>query len=63
MIFGLTEIDCEKDRGNVLTPEMDCEIDWGKVLTPRKDCKIDQDKVLGTEEGSLPYKRNQVRNR
>ena len=49
LIFGLTEIDCEKDRGNVLTPEMDCEIDRGKVLTPRKDCKIDQYKVLGTD--------------
>ena len=48
-IFGLTEIDREKDRGKVLTPEIDREIDRGKVLTPRKDCKIDRDKVLGTD--------------
>ena len=48
MIFGLTEIDREKDGGKVLTPEIDREIDRGKVLTPRKDCKIDRDKVFGT---------------
>ena len=42
-IFGLTEIDCEKDQG--------------KVLTPRKDCKIDQDKVLGTDLGFLENSR------
>ena len=44
-IFGLTEIDREKNPGKVLTPEIDRdidrEIDRGKVLTPRKDCKID----------------------
>ena len=48
MIFGLTEIDCEKVRGKVLTPEIDREIDRDKVLTPRKDCKIDREKVFGT---------------
>ena len=48
-IFGLTEIDHEKDQGKVLTPEIDREIDQGKVLAPRKDCKIDRDKVLGTD--------------
>ena len=48
-IFGITEIDCEKDRDKVLTPEIDHEIDQSKVLTHRKDCKIDRDKVLGTD--------------
>ena len=38
-IFGLTEIDREKDQGKVLTPEIDREIDRGKVITPIKDCK------------------------
>ena len=33
-IFGLTEIDCEKDRGKALTPEKDREKERGKVLTP-----------------------------
>ena len=48
-IFGLNEIDCEKDWGKVLSPEIDHEIDWRKVLTPCKDCKIDQDKDSGTD--------------
>ena len=46
LIVGLSEIDCEKDQGKVLTPEKDREIDRCKVLTPRKYCKIDRDKVL-----------------
>ena len=36
-IFGLTEIDREKDRGKVLIPEIGREIDRVKVITPRKD--------------------------
>ena len=48
-IFGLTEIDPEKDRSKVLTPEIYREIDQGNFLTPRKYCKIDRDKVLGTD--------------
>ena len=50
-IFGITEIDLEKDRGKVVTLEIDREIDRGKVLTPRKYYKIDRDKVLGTDLG------------
>ena len=33
-IFGLTEIDCKKDRGKALTHEKDHEKERGKVLTP-----------------------------
>ena len=59
-IFGLTEIDHEKDRGKVLTPEIDREIDRGKVLTPRNDCTIDRDKVLGTDLRFLEKSRKMV---
>ena len=38
-IFGLTEIDHEKDRGKVLTPEIDREIERVKVPIPRKEAK------------------------
>ena len=72
-IFGLAEIDREKDRGKVLTPEIDCEIDRSKVLTPeidcerdrskvltpRKDCKMEQDKVLGTDQKDEKTGKNQ----
>ena len=56
-IFGLTEIDPEKDRGKVLPPEIDLEIDRGKVLTPRTNCKIDKDRVLGTNKRFLEKSR------
>ena len=49
LIFGLTEKDPPKDRGQVLTSEKDREKDPGKVLTPKIDRKIDRDKVPGTE--------------
>ena len=48
-IFELTEIDCEKDQGKVLTPEIDREIYQGKISTCRKDCKVDQYKNLRTD--------------
>ena len=37
-IFGLAEIDCERDQVKVITPKIDNEIDRGKALTPRNDC-------------------------